>query len=114
LRLQAYDFEVIHTKGSDNPSDYLSRHTNLISSDKQDKMAERYVNFVTSFAFSKAMTLEEIQQATVEDVTLQYLVYLMQNNSWNNLENPPEKFKEADCAQLRIFHGVKDDLTVTN
>ena len=50
LRLQGYDFEVVHTRGSDNPSDYLSRHTNLISSDQQDKMAEECVNFVTSFA----------------------------------------------------------------
>ena len=50
LRLQGYEFEVVHTRGSDNPSDYLSRHTNLISSDQQDKMAEECVNFVTSFA----------------------------------------------------------------
>ena len=61
LRLQAYDFEVIHTKGSDNPSDYLSRHTSLIGNDKQDNIAEEYVNFITSFAVPKAMTLEEIQ-----------------------------------------------------
>ena len=77
-------------------------------------MAETYVNFVTSFAVPKAMTLEEIQQATVEDVTLQCLVYLMQHNSWNNLDNLPEKFKEADCAELRMFHRVKDDLTVND
>ena len=73
LRLQGYDFEVVHTKGSDNPSDYLSRHTSLTSNDKQDRMAEEYVNFVTSFAVPKAMTLDEIKQATAEDVTLQYL-----------------------------------------
>ena len=65
LRLQAYDFELMHTKGSDNPSDYLSRHTNFVSSDKLDKMAEEYVNFVTSFAVPKAVILEQIQQATV-------------------------------------------------
>jgi len=55
----------MHTKGSDNPSDYLSRHTNFVSSDKLDKMAEEYVNFVTSFAVPKAVILEQIQQATV-------------------------------------------------
>ena len=59
-------------------------------------------------------TLEEIQQATVEDVTLQCLVYLMRNNSWNNLDNLPKKFKEAHCAELRMFHRVKDDLTVND
>jgi len=114
LRPQGYDFELVHTRGSDNPSDYLSRHTNLISSDQQDKMAEQYVNFVTSFAVPKAMTLPEIQQATTEDVTLQCLMYVMRKNSWNNLNNLPEKFKDADCAELRMFHRVKEDLTVND
>ena len=27
LRLQGYDFEVVHTEGSQNPSDFLSRHS---------------------------------------------------------------------------------------
>ena len=35
LRLQGYDFEVQHTKGNENPSDYLSRHTSLIGNNKQ-------------------------------------------------------------------------------
>ena len=114
LRLQGYDFEVVHTKGSDNPSDYLSRHTSLTSNDKQDKMAEEYVNFVTSFAVPKAMTLDEIKQATAEDVTLQYLAYLIQNDSWNSLHTLPEKFKDVDCAELSRFQRVKDDLTVND
>ena len=102
---------MVHTKGSDNPSDYLSRHTNLTSNDKQDKMAEEYVNFVTSFAVPKAMTLEEIKQATAEDVTLQYLA---KNNSWNSLYTLPEKFKDADCAELSRFQRVKGNLTIND
>jgi len=75
LRLQEYDFEVRHTRGSKTPSNYLSRHTRPISGERQVTMAEEYVNFLMSPAVPKAMTLEEIQQATAEDVTLQ--LYLM-------------------------------------
>ena len=60
------------------------------------------------------MTLPEIQQATTEDVTLQCLMYMMRNNSWNNLNNLPEKFKDTDCAELRMFHRVKEDPTVND
>ena len=74
-------------------------------------MAEEYVNFVTSFAVPKAMTLEEIKQATAEDVTLQYLA---KNNSWNSLYTLPEKFKDADCAELSRFQRVKGNLTIND
>ena len=64
LRLQGYDFEVQHTKGNKNPSDYLSRHTSLVGDNKQSTMAEEYVNLLTSSAVPKAMTLQEIQHTT--------------------------------------------------
>ena len=41
-------------------------------------MAEEYVNLLTSSAVPKAMTLQEIQQATTEDATMQCLMYLTQ------------------------------------
>ena len=77
-------------------------------------MAKEYVDFVTSFAVPKAMTLEEIKQATAEDVILQYLAYLIQNDSWNSLYTLPEKFKDTDCAKLGRFQRVKHDLTVND
>ena len=114
LRLQGYNFEVKHTKGSENPSDYLSRHTSSISGEKQITMAEEYVNFLVSHAVPKAMTLEEIQQATAEDVTLQCLVHLIQNDTWNDLDNLPQNLKDADSAELKLFQQLKDELTVNN
>ena len=64
LRLQGYDFEVVHTEGSQNPSDFLSRHSSANDNDKQGTLAEEYVNFLASAAVPKAMTLAEIQEAT--------------------------------------------------
>ena len=44
LRLQGYEFDVIHTKGTDNPSDFLSRHGRNGASEKEENpLAEDYV-----------------------------------------------------------------------
>ena len=43
LRLQIYSFRVIHRSGSDNQSDYTSRHPAQHESD-QNTIAEEYVN----------------------------------------------------------------------
>ena len=72
LRLQGYDFEIVHTEGSQNPSDFLSRHSSL-----NDTLAEEYVNFLALAAVPKAMTLAEIQEATAQDITMQCLANLI-------------------------------------
>ena len=43
LRLQGYNFQVVHTKGSQNPSDFLSRHTSLTEPKREEKIAENYL-----------------------------------------------------------------------
>ena len=59
------------------------------------------------------MMLDEIKQATAKDVILQYLVYQIQNNSWNSRYTLPEKFKDADCAKQGRFQRVKGNLTIS-
>ena len=46
LRLQGYNFRIVYTKGNQNPSDFLSRHTNITESKREEVMAEDYVNFL--------------------------------------------------------------------
>ena len=53
LRLQGYNFTAVHTKGTLNPSDFLSRHPISCDSDKPDALAEDYVNFIISHAVPK-------------------------------------------------------------
>ena len=77
LHLQGYNFTVVHTKGSQNPSDFLSRHSNPRENEKLDVLAEDYVNFLIIHAVPKAMSLEEIQLATKADNTLQRLTDLL-------------------------------------
>ena len=113
LRLQGYDFEVIHTAGNQNPSDYLSRHSNLEDESEKSGMAEHYVRFLSINAVPKAMTLDEIQQATAKDKTLQCVIHLMRNG-WKKMNSLPEEHKEADLSELELFKRVQHELTVND
>ncbi len=79
LRLQGYDFTVVHTKGSQNPSDFLSRHPSG-DSQKQEITTEEYVNFIANHAVPKAMVLLEIREATKSDKTLQFLAEVIRKD----------------------------------
>ena len=92
MHLQGYDFEIVHTKGKFNPSGFLSRHSNTSTDEKQDVLAEDYANVLTSHAVPKAMTLTEIQQAMLEDTTLQSLIA--------NVESPTTMLKSVFPSQI--------------
>lgn len=62
LRLQEYNFSVVHTKGQDNPSDFLSRHPGQDTASNDEKLAEDYIKFISTHAVPMAMLLSEIQQ----------------------------------------------------
>ena len=113
LRLQCYDFSVVHTKGSQNPSDFLSRHTSLREKKKQETMAEEYVNFLCGHAVPKAMSLSEIQQATKSDPTLQQLAKMIRSEQWNE-KAASQQDDGVDQVQLKSFSQIKDELTVNS
>ena len=58
--------------------------------------------------------LQEIQQATTEDATLQCLMHLIQTQEWHNLDKLPEQFKDANITELTLLKQVKDDLTIND
>ena len=111
LRLQAYDFEVTHTRGSQNPSDFLSRHS--IPREERKLLAEEYVNFLASNAVPKAMTLPEVQLATKQDKTLQCVSWLIQSQQWHRIDDLPEEHQEANVTELKAFRQVNEELTAS-
>ena len=113
LRLQSYDFEAVHTKGSQNPSDFLSRHATS-SEERQRTLAEEYVCFLAANAVPKAMTLDEIQLATKQDKTLQCVSWLIRSQQWHKIKDPPTEHQEADKSEVLMFKHVKDELTVSD
>ena len=88
-------------EGNHNPSDFLSRHASNRDESLHDKMAEDYVNFLCTEAVPKAMTLTEIQTATSEDVTLQRLIDIIRNQSWNRIDTLSDDLDGDDLAELK-------------
>ena len=115
LRIQDYTFDVVFTKGIDNPSDFLSRHPVPRAEGKTENLADQYVHILSYHFVPKAMTLEQIKIATKQDLTLQKLVELIQNGNWYCI-NTPESLDNIDpnidIADLKSFRNVKDELTV--
>ena len=84
LRLQPYTFKIIHKSGASNPADYLSRHPTNENKRKQEKMTEQYINFITQNSVPKAMTLQEIINATNADAALTALHDAIKTNKWDS------------------------------
>jgi len=85
LRLQPYDFDVFYKKGNESPADYLSRHIrNGNRKRTPDKtLAKEYINFLAHHAIPKAMTMNDIQDATLANKMLQMLINIVEKTSWN-------------------------------
>ncbi|CAB4001197.1 PREDICTED: uncharacterized protein K02A2.6-like, partial [Paramuricea clavata] len=116
LRLQDYDFNVRYTKGLDNPSDFLSRHlpVNNTTDDRQfQTMADNYVCFLTQHAVPRAMTLPEIQQATMSDSTLQILSNLITTGKWHLRDSlDVQSNPNVKVLDLKACEKIKTELTL--
>jgi hypothetical protein len=117
LRLQSYDFQIHYRPGYDNPSDYMSRHpmntTSMTSQDSEN--SEYYIQFIAESTTPKAMTLQQIREATQNDPTLQHAAHIIQKNLWHTLDT--KKFPKdtgIDIRELKLLRNVKDELTVSN
>ncbi|CAB4038802.1 Transposon Ty3-I Gag-Pol poly [Paramuricea clavata] len=96
--------------GSDNPSDFLSRHPCQETDNKHEMSAEQYVNFLTMHAVPKAMTIQEIQEATKHDKTLQLLTEIIRKQAWGSIKDLPTTGE--DVSELNLFAKVRDELTI--
>lgn len=112
LRLQPYNFRVVYRKGTENPADYMSRHpvqTENGQHTRATKVAEEYVNFLAQHATPKAMTLNEIKEATLKDPVLQKVSDHIRNNTWHLIT------KETQYGiALQKYKQISSELTVSH
>ena len=94
LRLQGYNYTVRHIKGTFNPADYCSRHSFVDVNSVVSIITEEYVNFIAKHATPNAVTLQDIQNYTKTDPTLQALVQLINRNTWYQLDETPQHFAQ--------------------
>ncbi|CAB4022055.1 Hypothetical predicted protein [Paramuricea clavata] len=111
LKVQPYRFNVQYQPGSDNPADFMSRHP-LPSSptSHEERCAEEYVNFVSMHAVPKALTLEEIKEATKADTTLQAVIQAVQTKQWHNAKLQPR----VDRKSVECFFHIQNELSVNS
>ena len=70
---------------------------------------EHVVNFVSTESVPKALSLQEIIDATGQDRTLQFVIGTLQSTDWSSIRNQSGELivrRMVDC-----FMKVKDELT---
>ena len=102
LRLQPYQFNIVHMAGKTNPADVLSRLPLENQPFRERNIAEEYINYVTINAVPKSLTLEEIASETKADPILQQVQCCLNGAEW------------ADVPDLKAYKGVKDELCTNN
>ena len=112
LGQQEYIFYVVYKKGSENPSDFLSMHTEKDNDNVETSVAENYVNFLSNHAFPKVKTFVEIQRATLADNTIQRLVHIIEEDSWHLIRNL-SPVTEIDKEELQSFAKICCEVTVS-
>ena len=110
LKLQPYNFTVMYRAGKDNPADYMSRHTSITTqqSSREAKVAEEYINFVTTNAVPKALSVDEIKSATKGDSSLQAKIATVRSGQWHKAG--PKVHKPT----FKALYNLRHDLTVTS
>ena len=91
----------------------MSRHPMQRSKPPRESAnSEQYIQFIAESAAPKAIMLEDIKKATLEDATLQEAIRMIRENRWhkiNEIENP-----HIDKDELKMLRNVKDELTVSS
>ena len=117
LRLQPYNFTVRYEPGKTNPADYISRHPLQNQPLRERNIAKEYVSLLTTSAVPIAMTLAEIQDATLKDPTLQRLAEIIRSQQWHSVldtdHSCPNDKDKYNLRDLQAFHKIRHELTVT-
>jgi hypothetical protein len=103
LRMQPYRFRIKHIVGASNPADMLSRAPLEVQGDVSND-AEEYVNYIVAHAVPKAVTAQEILEATATDPVLTKVKRSLQTGEWSGPETRPyELVSQEMCLKNDII-----------
>ena len=112
LRLRDYTFQVKYRPGPTNPSDYLSRHPlknhHNNSCTDQPNLSHEHVRYVAKSAVPVALDIENIRKAVGQDPTLQKLIEILENNTWNTLTSDNKLNTNINIAELRVVRRINN------
>lgn len=107
--LQQFDFILEYQAGGKNIADYLSRHAIPASSqeEKASQYREEVVKMLIQHTVPRALTLQEIQEATENDEEMQRLKECITNSHHTRVKSTPSLNKYARVfPELSIAHQV--------
>ena len=98
---------MVYKPGVNNPADYMSRHPDLKQSQASHHVSrvDAYVNFVTSNAVPPAVTLQEVNDATAADETLQRLARVIATQKWHEAGKDVSQYQQIK-QELSVSNGV--------
>ena len=99
IRLNQYDFRIIHRAGKTNIADFLSRQP---IENPEKPYADEYVNYIEKNAVPKAISLERVIEETKNDKVLQKVIKMIKSD------------KKTNDPELKPYEKIKSELTITN
>ena len=113
MRLQEYEYTLVYQPGKSNPADYMSRHPLSTTNDssREQKMAEEYVNLITTNAVPRSLTLDEIELETQNDDILQQCIHAIKHNKWHEAQKNATGVHKKDIDSL---FKVRDELSISS
>ena len=101
----------MYIAGSNSPADYMSRHPLRQSkqTSREEKVAEKYINFLADVVIPKAMTLEEVKLATQADATLQVVLEAIRLNSWHKTVDT-----SVNKQQFEAYKRIQSELSMNH
>jgi len=108
LRLSPFDFNIIHKPGTQNISDYLSRHPlHSIDDVQHARLYDTYAIQVARSLVPNCLRLDDLQQATDTDPTLQLLAWYIKHRREISTSRPLQPYRKvfnqlsvAPCGKL--------------
>lgn len=101
LRLQSYDYEIIHEPGANNLADALSR-LSLRTPEAFDSSGDAYIHHLLVHSVPEAVTMADVIEASREDAILQELHKALSTDIWGEEVKGYKQFK----AELHVSDGV--------
>lgn len=102
LRLQPYRFKIQYTPGTENRADFLSRLPLRNQPHIERSLAEEYLSYVVANAVPNALTLYQLQEASLADSTLKQVHACLGSGEWPKIQD------------LRPYFQVRTELSVQN
>ncbi|KAK7105707.1 hypothetical protein V1264_012941 [Littorina saxatilis] len=110
LRLQTYNFKVQYKPGSQNIADSLSRLVpkNSHECGNGENVAEEYIRFIAKEAVPAALSPQEVEKASADDIELEAVRSCIESDNWETCPLAYRAIKsELTCLGKLVIRGTR-------